>query len=75
MTVITFLNIRTGKTFSVISIIVNKFIYTKLYYYLKPTDLPAPRFYDQAKTQKTRVLIPPIVLYSASPLYNPNKLT
>ena len=25
----------------------NEFIDNKLYYYLKPTDSPAPRFYDQ----------------------------
>ena len=27
----------------------NKVIYKKLYYYLKPTDLPVPRFYGQPK--------------------------
>ena len=27
----------------------NKFIDNKLYYYLKPTDLPARRFYGQPK--------------------------
>ena len=27
----------------------NKFIDNKLYYYLKPSDQPAPRFYGQPK--------------------------
>ena len=27
----------------------NKFIDNKLHYYLKPTDLPGPRFYGQPK--------------------------
>ena len=45
----------------------------KLYYYLKPTDSPAPRFYGQPKIHKLGVLIPPIVSYSCSPPYNLNK--
>ena len=45
----------------------------KLYYYLKPTDSPAPRFYGQPKIHKPGVLIRPIVSYSCSPLYNLNK--
>ena len=46
----------------------NEFIDNKLYYYLKPTDLPAPRFYGQTKIHKPRVPIRPIVSYSCSPL-------
>ena len=45
----------------------------KLYYYLKPTDSPAPRFYGQPKIHKPGVPIRPIVSYSGSPLYNLNK--
>ena len=37
----------------------NELIDNKLYYYLKPTELPAPRFYRHP--------------YSGSPLYNLNK--
>ena len=51
----------------------NEFIDNKLFYYLKPTDSPAPRFYGQPKIQKPRVPIRPIVSYSGSPLYNLNK--
>ena len=51
----------------------NEFIDNKLYYYLKPTDSPAPRFYGQPKIHKPGVPIRPIVSYSGSPLYNPNK--
>ena len=51
----------------------NKFNDNKLYYYLKPTDSPAPRFYGQPKIHKPGVPIRPIVLYSGSPLYNLNK--
>ena len=46
----------------------NEFIDNKLYYYLKPTDSPAPRFYGQPKTHKPGVHIRPIVSYSGSPL-------
>ena len=51
----------------------NEFIDNKLYYYLKPTDSPAPRFYGQPKIHKPGVPIRPIVSYSGSPLYNVNK--
>ena len=51
----------------------NEFIDNKLYYYLKPTDSPAPRFYGQPKIHKSGVPIRPIVSYSGSPLYNLNK--
>ena len=51
----------------------NKFIDNKLYYYLKPTDSPVPRFYGQPKIHKPRVTIRPIVSYSGSLLYNLNK--
>ena len=46
----------------------NEFIDNKLYYYLKPTDSPAPRFYGQPKIHKPGVPIRPIVSYSGSPL-------
>ena len=51
----------------------NDFIDNKLYYYLKPTDSLAPRFYDQPKLQKLGVAIHPIVLYSGSQLHKLNK--
>ena len=51
----------------------NELINNKLYYYLKPTDLPAPRFYGQPKIHKPGVPMHPIVSYSGSPLYNLNK--
>ena len=51
----------------------NEFIDNKLYYYLKPTDSPSPRFYGQPKIHKPGVPIRPIVSYSGSPLYNLNK--
>ena len=51
----------------------NEFIDNKLYYYLKPTDSPAPRFYGQPKIHKPVVPIRPIVSYGGSPLYNLNK--
>ena len=51
----------------------NEFIDNKLYYYLKPTDSPAPRFYGQPKIHKPGVPIRPIVSYSGSPLYSLNK--
>ena len=37
----------------------------KLYYYLKPTDSPAPRFYGQPKIHKPGAPIRPIVSYRA----------
>ena len=46
----------------------NEFIDTKLYYYLKPTNSPAPRFYDQPKIHKPGVLIRPVVSYRGSPM-------
>ena len=51
----------------------NEFTDNKLYYYLKPTDSPAPRFYGQPKIHKPGVPIRPIVSYSGSLLYNLNK--
>ena len=51
----------------------NEFIDNKLYYYPKPTDSPAPRFYGKPKIHKPGVPIRPIVSYSVSPLYNLNK--
>ena len=46
----------------------NDFIDNKLYYYLKPTDSPAPIFYGQPKTHKPGVPIRPIVSYNGSSL-------
>ena len=51
----------------------NEFIGNRLYYYLIPTDSPAPRFYGQPKIHKPGVPILPIVSYSGSPLYNLDK--
>ena len=51
----------------------NEFIDNELYYYLKPTDSPASRFYGQPKIHKPGVPIRPIVSYSGSLLYNLNK--
>ena len=51
----------------------NEFIDNELYYYVKPTDLPAPRFYGQPQIHKPEFPIRPIVSYSGSPLYNLNK--
>ena len=51
----------------------NEFTDNELYYYLKPTDSHAPRFYGQPKIHKPEVSIPPIVSYSGSLLYNLNK--
>ena len=51
----------------------NEFTNNKLYYHLKPTDSPAPRFYGQPNIHKPGVPIHPIVSYSGSPLYNLNK--
>ena len=36
----------------------NEFIDSKVYYYLKPTDLPAPRSYGQPKIHQPGVPIP-----------------
>ena len=51
----------------------NYFIDNKLYYYLKPTDSPAPRFYGQPKIHEPGVLICPIVSNSGSVLYHLSK--
>ena len=51
----------------------NEFIDNKLYYYLKPTDSPVPRFYGRPKIHKPGVPIRPIVSYSGSLQYNLNK--
>ena len=51
----------------------NEFIDNKSYYYLKPTDSPAPRFYGQLNIHNPRVPIRPIGSYSGSPLFNLNK--
>ena len=53
----------------------NEFIDNKLYYYLKPTNLPVPRFYGQLKIHKPGVNLCPTSSYSRSPLYNVNKYT
>ena len=45
----------------------------KLYYYIKPTDLPDPKLYAQPKIHQPGVPIRPFVSYSGSPLYNLNK--
>ena len=44
----------------------------KLYYYLKPTDLPAPRSYGQPKIYKPRVHIRRNISYRGFLLYNLN---
>ena len=51
----------------------NEFIDNKLFYHLKPTDSPAPRFYGQLKMHEPGVPVRPIVSYSGSPLYSLNK--
>ena len=51
----------------------NEFTDNKLYYYLKPTDSSAPRFYGQPKIHKPGVPTRPIVSYSGSRLYNLKK--
>ena len=51
----------------------NEFSDNKLYYYLKPTDSLAARFYGQPKIHKSEVPICPTVSYSGSPLYNLNR--
>ena len=56
-----------------LKVLKDELIDNKLCYYLKPTDSPAPRFYDQPKIHKPGVPIRPIVSYSGSPLYNLNK--
>ena len=44
----------------------NDFIDKKLYCYLIPTDLPAPRCYGQPKIHKPRLPIRPVLSYSGS---------
>ena len=51
----------------------NEFIDNKLYYYIKPTDSPVPRFYGQPKIHKPGVPIRHIASYSGSPWYNLDK--
>ena len=50
----------------------NEFIDNKLYYSVKPSDSPAPRFYSQPKIHNPGVPMHPIVSYSGFPLYNLN---
>ena len=51
----------------------NEFVDNKFYYYLKPTDSPAPRFYGQPKIQEPGIPIRPVVTYCGCPLNNLNK--
>ena len=51
----------------------NDFIDNKFYYYLKPTDSPAPRLYGQPKIQKPVLAICPIVSCTGSKLHNLKK--
>ena len=51
----------------------NNPIYNKLYYYLKATDSPAPRFYGHPKNTQPGVHISPIVSYSGFALCNLKK--
>ena len=44
-------------------------IYKELYWKLKPTDSPAPRFYGLPKIHKPEIPIRPIVSYTGTPLY------
>ena len=63
-----------AKTLKQLKVLKDKeIIDNKLYYYVKPTDLPAPRFYGQPKIHKPGVPICPIVSYSGFLLYNLNK--
>ena len=62
-----------GKTLRQLKALTDEFIDNKLYYLLKSTDSPAPRFYGQSKIHKSGVPIHPIVSYSGFPLYNINK--
>ena len=41
----------------------------ELYWKLKPTDSPAPRFYGLPKIHKPEIHIRPIVSYTGTPLY------
>ena len=51
----------------------DKVLDNKLYYYLKPTGSPAPRFSGQPKIHKPAVSIRPIASCSGFPLYSLNK--
>ena len=51
----------------------NEFIDNKLYYYLKPTDSPAPKFYGPPKIHKPGVPICLTVSCNDSLLYSLNK--
>ena len=42
----------------------------KSYCYLKPTEMPALRFYGEPKIYNPGVRIRPIVSYRGNPLYN-----
>ena len=44
-----------------------------MYYRLKPTDPPAPRFYGLPKIHKPEIPIRPIVSYTGTPLYGLSK--
>ena len=50
-----------------------KVIDKKLYFKLKPTDSPAPRFYGLPKIHKPEIPVRPIVSYTGTPLYNVSK--
>ena len=51
----------------------NEFIDNKLYYYLKPINSSAPRFYGQPKIHKPGAPTHPLVSYNGSLLYSLNK--
>ena len=51
----------------------NEFIDNKLYYYVKPNDPPAARFYGQTKIHKPGVPMRLMVSYSCSTLHSLNK--
>ena len=53
----------------------NELIENKLYYFVTPTDSPAPRFYGQPKTKKLWVPIHAIGSCSSSLFYKRNKYT
>ena len=62
--------IRTKKLKQLKALKDKEYIDNKLYYYLKPTDLPTPRLYGQLKIHKPGVPVCPIVSYSGSSLCN-----
>ena len=62
------------KTFKQLKVLKDSnFIDNKLYYYLKPTDLPVSRCYSQPKIHKPGVPMCPTASYSGAPSYNINK--